>query len=181
MLSDFRQKKVKKIFSFYDANNNGVLDMGDIDGICDHFAKEFNWTRGSEPDMLFRSTFTTHWRILMHLADANADGVVTQQEFLNHYEKAIGDDRGFYKYIKPFFDDIFPVIDSDNDGMLSKQDYMALFRSFRNSPAEAEYAFQKMDLNGDGEISHYELYTMFYNYHMTDDRNHASNFFYGHM
>lgn len=179
MLSDFRLKKVEKVFSFYDANNNGVLDLGDIDGICDHFAEQFGWTKGGERDSHFRMAFTFHWNKLIHVADDNNDGVVSKEEFIQHYTRALADDVGYYRYIKPFFDDIFPIIDSDDDGVLSKEDYQAFFRSYRNSQNEAEKAFEVMDINHDGVISHYELYTMYYNFHMSEDEGDASRNFFG--
>ena len=179
MLSDFRLKKVRKVFDFYDANKNGVLDLGDISSICDHFAEQFNWSKGGERDSHFRKAFTFHWNKLIHVADDNKDGVVSAEEFIAHYTAALKDDVGYYRYIKPFFDDIFPIIDSDHDGVLSKKDYTAFFRSYRNSDAEAEAAFKRMDLNNDGVISHYELYTMYYNFHMSEDQNDASKDFFG--
>lgn len=181
MLSEFRKKKVKRIFDFYDANGNNCIDMGDIDGIANSFAKEFNWPIGGETDTHFRQVFKTLWKNLITAADANQDGVVSLEEFYNHYNIAIADDSAFYKYIKPFFDGIFPIVDADGDGVLSKDDYMRFFRSFRNSQEEAERAFKVMDLNGDGVISHIELYVMFHGFHMSEDPKHISRIFFGQM
>ena len=179
MLSEFRLKKVKRVFKFYDANGNGLLDMGDIDGICDHFAEQFGWTKGGERDSHFRMAFTFHWHKLIRMADDNKDGVVSEKEFIEYYTQALSDDINYYKYIKPFFDDIFPIIDSDDDGVLSKEDYTAFFRSYRNPQSEAEKAFDNMDENNDGVISHFELYTMYYNFHMSEDVNDESRSFFG--
>mgnify|MGYP001979186579 FL=1 len=179
MLSDFRLQKVKRVFEFYDANGNGVLDLDDIDGICDHFAEQFGWTVGGERDSNFRTAFTLHWNNLIHIADENKDGVVSEEEFISYYVLALANDKNYYRFIKPFFDDIFPIIDSDDDGVLSKEDYTAFFRSFRNSQSDAEAAFDNMDQNNDGVISHYELYTMYYHFHMSEDENDGSQSFYG--
>lgn len=179
MLSEFRLKKVQKIFSFYDANENGVLDIEDIDNICDQFSREFSWSKGGDKDVAFRSAFKIHWSQLIGYADSNNDGIISPQEFIQHYDEALSNDMNYFKYIKPFFDSIFPIIDSDNDGVLSKDDYMAFFRSFGNTSKDAEVAFKHMDLNGDGMISHFELYLMWYNFHMSDDDLHPSHFFFG--
>jgi len=179
MLSEFRIKKVKRVFAFYDSNGNGLLDMGDIEGICDHFAEQFGWTKGGERDSHFRMTFTFHWNKLIRIADDNNDGVVSESEFIDHYTQALSNDATYYRFVKPFFDDIFPIIDSDDDGVLSKEDYTAFFRSYRNSQSEAEQAFDEMDKNNDGVISHFELYTMYYNFHMSEDTGDGSQSFFG--
>ncbi len=179
MLSEFRLKKVKKVFNFYDANGNGSLDLGDIDEICNHFAKQFGWNKGDEKDSHFRTTFFLHWNKLIHTADDNNDGIVSEEEFVSHYTQALQDDVSYYQFIKPFFDELFPIIDSDNDGVLSKEDYTAFFRSYRNSQNDAVEAFNNMDKNKDGVISHFELYTMYYNFYMDEDKNDESQTFFG--
>jgi len=179
MLSEVRRKKIEKLFEVFDANNNGSLDMQDVSIIANNFTKEFGWTEGSEVDKSFKGSFLKVWTTMFREADFNNDKQVSKEEFLNYYRDVSSNDSLYFQCIKPFFDALFDSIDTDHDGLFSKDQYKAFYRSWGNNDKDAETAFKKLDANKDGSISHLELYTMFYDFFMSDKHNDKSEIFFG--
>lgn len=179
MLTEIRQKKLKKLFRVFDANNNGSLDMNDVSIIANNFTKEFGWSEDGDTNKNFKSSFLKVWTAMFREADFNNDKQITTEEFLKYYEDVSANDALYFQCIKPFFDALFSSVDTDNDGLLSKNQYKAFYRAWGNSDEAAEEAFQQVDANKDGSISHLELYTMFYYFFMSDRDNDKSQIFFG--
>ena len=178
-MDELREKKFTRLFEIFDANQNGHLDMNDAVLIMDNFREEFGWREGGENDRKFRGAFLKIWTKLFREADTNHDRKVSKEEFLVYYEKVTSNDIAFYAYLKPFMDELFPAIDENNNGILSKDNYCSFYRACNNSDEDAELAFHEMDANKDGYISHLEFYTMFYQFHMNSNPKHASRHFFG--
>lgn len=179
MLSPFRKKKFSKLFHVFDANQNGHLDMNDVTLITQQFAMEFGWPLGGAMDNRFKAAFLKVWTKLFREADFNNDKQVSKEEFLRYYDEVSTNDALYFRCIKPFFDALFKAIDIDEDGLFSKEEFKAFYRAWGNADEDAEKAFQKLDTNKDGSISHLELYTMFYSFFMSNKKNDKSQLFFG--
>ncbi len=179
MLSEFRKKKVKRIFEFYDVNRNGVIETSDIDGICDTFCHEYGWAKGSETDVTFRAGFHALWSGLITAADVNKDNKVSLEEFYANYDVTIKDYEAFHQYIYPFFPGFFPVLDTDGDHDLSFEEFSRFYRGFRNTDADATAAFPLLDFDSNGIITRDEFFLAFYLFHMSEDEAHPSKHFFG--
>jgi Ca2+-binding EF-hand superfamily protein len=179
MLSEFRKEKVIRLFEFYDINENGYIEDGDIVEICEAFAAEFEWEIHDEPYISFKRQFQNIWLKLVLAADTNYDGKITLPEFLASYSVAIANDDTFQQYIMPFWSMIYELLDPYDTNFIARDNYMKFYRAFRNSSKAAQKAFVAMDLNGDGYLSKPELYQNFYNFYMSDDENDISKLFFG--
>ena len=173
-----KKKKFQQLFHLFDANSNGHLDMSDAVIIMDRFREEFGWNTGGDADRKFRGAFLKIWTKLFREADENHDKVISEKEFIKYYLNVTANDLNFYAYLKPFLDELFPAIDQNQDGILSKENFCAFYRACNNSPADAEKTFREMDSNRDGVISHLEFYTMFYQFHMSENPKHPSRHFF---
>ena len=174
-----REKKFRRLFRVFDADGSGYLDMTDVVIIMNRFSEEFGWIRSGGADTQFRAAFLKILTKMFREADANNDHKISMEEFLDYYEKVTLDDIQFYRYLKPFLDELFSALDQNNVGLLSKKTYCAFYRACNNSELEAENAFHIMDKNNDGVISHLEFYSMFYQFHMSDKPKHPSRNFFG--
>ncbi len=169
MLSELRQKKIKRLFMAYDANGNGYLDMNDLIILTQRVCKEFEWRQGSAQENRFKSVFFKIWSKLFREADLNHDHQVSFNEFKTYYEYITSSEEQFYLNVKPFMDELFLAMDTDNDYLLSKSDFISFFNAFALEQENAEAVFQSIDENGDGKISHLEFYNTFYEFHMSDN------------
>ncbi|MGD1841482.1 MAG: EF-hand domain-containing protein [Thermonemataceae bacterium] len=181
MLTDFQKKKIARLFQFYDANGNGVIEAEDIDEIAQQFGQEFGWAIASPEDRKFRATFKQFWRKLIMSVDSNDDQKVNLEEFYAAYEASLSSEENYETLVRPFLDNLFPVIDSDNDGAWSKDDFIKFYRGFRSSSEAAERNFKRLDLNSDGVLSKEEIYLHFHDFHMSQDEQVAGTVFFGEL
>jgi len=179
MLSEFQIQKLKKLFIFFDADGNKVIEPEDMDIIAEQFGKIFSWKVGDENDKKFRGALKKYWRRLLMGADFDKDQNVSLDEFLKAYERNLSNQANYDEFVKPFIDHIFPAIDTNKDNLLQPSEFALLYEGFRNPKQEAEKVFQKLDSNGDGTLSKEEIYQHFYDFHFSEDKNAAGNFFFG--
>ena len=179
MLTEFQKKKISSLFNFFDADGNNTIEAEDMDIIVENFAKIFNWEFGDENSRSFGGAFKKYWRKLMMVSDTNNDDKITLAEFLQAYERTLVNDDTYEQFVRPFLDNIFPLIDIDKDGNLQLNEFTKLYQGFRNTEASAQAVFDLLDINGDGVLSKEEVYQHFYDFHFSQDTAKAANAFFG--
>lgn len=179
MLTKVRRKKIQRLFKAYDANGNGYLDMNDLIMLTQRVSTEFGWRTGSQQENRFKSLFFKIWSKLFREADINHDHKVTLQEFTDYYDRITSSEEQFFLNLKPYMDELFLALDTDQDYLLSKAEFISFFNAFALESENAERVFDTIDENGDGNISHLEFYNAFYEFHMSDDPKLASKNLFG--
>lgn len=181
MLSEFQTQKLKKLFRFFDADGNQLIEPEDMDIIAEQFRQIFSWTIGDEDDRKFRGALKKYWRRLMMGTETAQDTNVSLDDFLKAYQRNLSSQANYEEFVKPFIDHIFPAIDTNKDDLLQPSEFAHLYEGFRNPKEEAAKVFQKLDLNGDGTLSKDEIYQHFYDFHFSEDKTAAGNFFFGEL
>lgn len=169
MFSEIRKKKIRRLFDAYDANNNGFLDMNDLIVLTQRISHEFGWREGSSNENRFKSVFFKIWSKLFREADLNHDHKVSFEEFSTYYEKITSSEQEFFINLKPYMDELFLALDTNQDYLLDKVEFISFFKAFTLEEENAEKVFQFIDKNGDGKISHLEFYISFYEFHMSEN------------
>ncbi len=179
MLTEFQKKKITRLFQFFDADGNNTIEAEDMDLIVENFSKIFNWEFGSDNARSFGGAFKKYWRKLMMVSDTNSDDKISLAEFVQAYERTLISDDTYEQFVKPFLDNIYPLIDIDKNGSIELNEFSKLYEGFRNTLASAQVVFNLLDINGDGILSKEEVYQHFYDFHFSQDMTKPANAFFG--
>ena len=76
-------------------------------------------------------------------------------------------------------DKFFDVIDTDGDGIISYNEWVAYFESIAADVKHARTCFDALDKNKDDEINRSEFVDATINFIRSTDENHPSRFLYG--
>ncbi|MEU6038441.1 EF-hand domain-containing protein [Actinomadura sp. NPDC047616] len=156
MATEVQREKYEEVFGYYDTDNDGEIVQSDIDALIASWTHEFGVTPGSDG-----------WRRLVDLGnrlwssieghDVDGDKKVSKEEFTAAHAQP-----GFVDEIAiPLAMAAFDLADTDNDGQISIQEWLASQKTHGLGPKEAVDAFQSWDTDGDGYLSRdeYRRYT----------------------
>lgn len=147
--------------------------------IAGQFAIQFGWQITGQDDCKFRGALKKYWRKLLLGFDGNNDASIDLEEFLEAYKRNLSSKENYEEFVKPFIDHIFSIMDTNKDNTLQPEEFAHFYLGFRNSAQEAIKVFAQLDINGDGVLSRAEIEQHFYDFHFSQDRQAAGNFFFG--
>ncbi|MFI9449881.1 EF-hand domain-containing protein [Amycolatopsis sp. NPDC052450] len=156
MASDLQRRKISGVFAAMDADGDGFLQERDFRELAERWARR----RGPGDERLLTGIMLSWWTTLLAASDLNRDDKVTLDEVLLVVDKlpdtpeavtatadamfeAIDENRDdlisaaeYHQLIEVWngrptdTDTTFPLLDSDGDGMLSRDEFAALWLEF---------------------------------------------------
>lgn len=159
MVNEYHRKKLLHHFRCLDADNSGFIGKEDAKIFATRFAALRNAESGSEIHKDLLSKWLYIWENFWSKADADGDGKVTPEEFCQGIEKAVSNPDFNDPLIETLFDFVdldgdghispeehrlffsvfeleaesafvFSKLDINQDGILSKQEFVAAKRAF---------------------------------------------------
>ena len=100
-------------------------------------------------------------------------------DWLAHEQKVLDSNVLIHSYVQGIARAVFDILDADNDGVISKEEYLKFFRSFRGNVEDAEIAFQKLDDNDDGYLTRQSFLEAVTEFHLSDDPDARGNWLFG--
>jgi Ca2+-binding EF-hand superfamily protein len=179
--SEFLDRKLTKRFKCWDTNNSGTITRQDFRNAADRMVHEFG-TAPNRPDAQALSERCMQvWHALSDIADLNADGSITEEEFKKAFTSLILDEPdNFDKAYTPLIDALFAIADTDGDGQVSKAEYVRYYNAFLNVPeGDSSEAFRKLDQDGSGKLSRSELIESVRDFYFSEDTDAAGNYILG--
>jgi len=73
----------------------------------------------------------------------------------------------------------FDICDRDDNGFLEQSEFAKFHQAFGCKSANSQLAFQKLDSNGDGQLTVDELVIAWQEYYTSNDPNARGNWLYG--
>ena len=159
MLSDAQRENITEIFHAIDATGDGLITRDDAlrraAQLCAAVAPEAQSAAYRD----IRGAYEQLWAELMRFADADEDGAVSLEEFLDAMDRGmLADPRFVDSAMLVVTHAIFTAVDADGDEMIDVDEYARTFTAI--DPAKDELAragFNIIDADGDGAISRAEL------------------------
>jgi Ca2+-binding EF-hand superfamily protein len=179
MLGHLQIKKLIRRFEVSDTDYNGILERSDFERIAELTAELRGWSTDSPAYETLYGNLMGWWTGMQSAADVDQSNQVTLQEWLAYHDKLLSDPAVYQATIGAVVEFDMVVYDLDGDGALNLGDYTAFFKSLGLSTAMAAEAFARLDMNGDGLISHAELLQLVDEYFKSNDPQAAGNWMLG--
>jgi Ca2+-binding EF-hand superfamily protein len=159
MLSDEQRANIATIFDALDATEDGLITREDALRRADQLCTGLALDEESPAHSDIQSAYCQLWDELMRFADADADGAVNLDEFLDAVDRGMLEDPGFVDSAMLVVSNAcFSAADRNGDGAIDRDEYASLFTAIDPSKNElASAGFDILDRDGDGLVSRAEL------------------------
>ncbi len=144
-----KNQKFTMLFDWFDQGGDGVLTHDDFRAMGELFA-----ALAAEDDRenatAMREAFEEWWRVLLEHGDANGDGRIDRQEFLDVMAADVTAPEHFEKAVLAIADALMRALDTNRDGVLSKDEYVRMYDALGIPPVHSEDVFRRLDRDGTG-------------------------------
>jgi hypothetical protein len=178
MLSELRKRKLIRFFSILDRNQDRVLSPEDFQQTIDMIVKlrDLKWPNPIYEELhFFWSGFSSRLQVW---ADRNADGKITQKEWLWYLEQMLYQFEA--RYVKrALVNIILEAMDFSQDQNVSAEEFSKFYQLYGMNKTESEQIFTRLDLDKDGYLTKDELTQLFEEFLYSEDSKAEGNWFFG--
>lgn len=178
-MTELQKAKQVHYFNILDYNGDGVLEKKDFVNIADRLAEMRGYEDGSSRHMAVRKEILRMWTNARALSGEDGAVKVTLEDWLAHERKVLDSNVLIHSYVQGIARAVFDILDEDNDGAISREEYRMFFRSFRGHEKDAEIAFEKLDEDDKGYLTRDEFLELVTEFHLSDDPDACGNWLFG--
>jgi hypothetical protein len=179
MLTEFRHKKLKLFFQMLDLNHDGFVGECDLKIISQNLATQYGWGVDSEEFDDIQDQFISLWDGYLHLADRNGDDQVSEDEFLENFDRQFESQQGFYSPLfQQFLNTIFDILNVSGTGEVTPAEYVLFCRAYGLQAPIIEMGFQKVAL-ASSNLSKLSFLRATREFFCSDDPKAAGNWIFG--
>ena len=149
-------EKTKMRFALLNVDKNGIYDSQDLAIIAKNLAAYRN--QGSDEEKRY-------FKMLQPLGLVDEKGV-TEEEFIEQ-SKILVSQPDAKERVKVLVDIIFKLMDADEDGIISYEEFLQLHKAFNIKQEMIDMLFNAADTNGDGVIDYEETYESFIKFYFS--------------
>ncbi|WP_258100494.1 EF-hand domain-containing protein [Marinoscillum pacificum] len=178
MLSDVRRQKLTYLFKILDANKNGLLQPDDFVAVAEKISDILEY--GENEKERLRLKLKALRLFVQLLTDLDKSDIsIGEEEWRRLFEQAEVSKGSAKKYIFRTAAYIFNLFDQNEDRVISKEEYLDMFKIYDIDLEYSEKGFQKLDTNQDGKISLMEMVSGFRDFLMSSNPEAAGNWMFG--
>ncbi|KAB2350069.1 EF-hand domain-containing protein [Actinomadura rudentiformis] len=143
------QARLKNSFIVFDSDANGYLQRADFERMARRVTRVMGQQEGSAKAQAVLDGHLRFWAGLAAEADSDHDAKISFDEYAR---RSFGP-GSFTAHVQPLAKSIAALADTDNDGQISKQEFIALLCAVGFNAADYSDFFQTLDSDGDGAIT----------------------------
>lgn len=178
-MTELQKAKQIHYFNVLDYNGDGVLEKQDFVDVADRLASMRDYEEGSSRHTAVRQEILRMWTNARALSGKEGKAKITLEDWLAHEQKVLDSNVLIHSYVQGIARAIFDILDEDNDGVISKEEYLKFFRSFRGDDEDGEIAFDKLDDEDKGHLTRKEFLEAVTEFHLSDDPDARGNWLFG--
>lgn len=186
LLTELQQRKILHKFELLDLDDNGLIEYADFQRVVEGLAAAREWNREDPRYQRLLTTNQNLWMALQKHCDADDDGSITPQEWLDYHGQALHSSRemdrvipGFANTLDAFTAFIHDLLDADGDGVVTEEDYLELSRAQGLDDVDALRIFDAIDEDRDGNLTLDEVSKLVRQFYLSDDPEAPGNEFFG--
>jgi Ca2+-binding EF-hand superfamily protein len=177
-LSEFRARKLARLFKVYDHNKDGLLQLEDYMGIATALAKVKGKDSGSAEHEALKAAYTRVWESLGK-AGAVKDGNVTLEGWTSFCSNMLSSPDSYDRMVNSIGLLATQAVDDDADGIITAANWESFFKAFRITDSPARDSFSRIDLDKDGKLTKAEVLTTLRDFFYSEDAQSPGNWFFG--
>ncbi|GLW58037.1 EF-hand domain-containing protein [Kitasatospora phosalacinea] len=174
MTSAVKSRKFSSMFDWFDQDQDGQLtqlDFAATAGVFSRAARKDDHTN----IRAIHTAFDQWWQLLLEHADTDADGQVSRDEFITVMEDNVTTEAHFEPAVMTIADAVMNAVDTDQDGVLSLEEYVRLYDTLGVEREVSTAAFRLVDRDGDGVISFAEYRAAIVEFYLSTDPDAPGN------
>jgi Ca2+-binding EF-hand superfamily protein len=140
--------RLRTRFQTLDADGDGYLTGDDFDAEVNHILEATNVPETAPRARLLRSVYQVFWWAMVVHLDGGHSGKISFDE----YAKTVHEAGLFKTFGRARAEAVDRFADFDDDGWITRDDYMAVMVADRFDEAAARATFDAMDTGGQGRI-----------------------------
>ncbi len=186
LITDFQRDKLIHKFQLLDIDDNGLLEQADYEHVITHLAEVRGWSPDQASFTRLKERNLNLWNALQSFCDANSDGRVTLDEWLDYHANAVFYERefgcaipGFDSTLEAIADFFAELLDSDGDGQICAADYRDFCAAQELPEDRVVEDFQALDRDGDGILTRQEVVALIREFYLSNDPGAPGNRFFG--
>ena len=174
-----QKQKLEHLFYILDANKNGLLEPDDFVIVADKMSDILQYEKDDKQRLQLKFKAT---RIYIQLLTdmGKMDVSIAKEEWISFFTSDLEHQTGAAKrYIFRTAAYIFMLFDQNGDRLISKREYLDMFKVYQIDFNQLENAFDKLDTNHDGQISMSEMIHGFEDFFLSSEPDAAGNWIFG--
>lgn len=179
VMTELQKTKQAHYFNVLDYNGDGILEKQDFVNVADRLAELRGYEEGSSRHTAVRQEILRMWTNARALSGKEGKAQITLEDWLAHEEKVIDSNVLIHSYVQGIARAIFDILDEDNDGVISEEEYLKFFRSFRGDVEDGHLAFEKLDQGDKGHLTRQGFLEAVTQFHLSDDPEARGNWLFG--
>jgi Ca2+-binding EF-hand superfamily protein len=180
MLSDFRRKKLTRIFTFYDADRDGFISRADFERLAHNLCRSYGYPEGSAQYNGLLAHQLAAWEGMRRMSDRDNDNRISLEEHLAGYDQMLT--AGGPAAIQRIAEAAVALADRDGDGKVSEAEAIKSQMAWAGGGVTEEQArasFKMTDSDGDGFATAEDMRRMVEQYYMSEDPQAPGNWLLG--
>lgn len=160
-------ERLKQRFARWDHNGDGSLQRSDFVAEARRVSETFGADPESSKAKAMVAAMSGNFEFHADRAGVSLDGQISQEQFLENAEQLIlhEGEAAFSRMLYPIVKAVVGLADRDDDGVLSKQEFVQWLQGMGTTEADAVSAFDRIDADNNGELSVDEVLAAFCDFH----------------